>query len=72
MLLSYKNDHPLPRAGAAHGQELPPHEMEALVRAVPGRTPAQRTTLYGTPPEAQRAASLSPRALQPLAPLVMG
>ncbi|MDB5976856.1 MAG: synthase 2 [Nevskia sp.] len=32
-------------AGAAHGQELPPLEMERLIRAI-GRQPAQRTTLY--------------------------
>ncbi|HET6538820.1 MAG TPA: 5-amino-6-(D-ribitylamino)uracil--L-tyrosine 4-hydroxyphenyl transferase CofH [Sphingopyxis sp.] len=32
-------------AGAAHGQEMPPQEMEELILSV-GRTPAQRTTLY--------------------------
>ena len=36
-------------AGAAHGQELPPSEMEALIRSA-GRIPRQRTTPYGTPP----------------------
>ncbi len=35
-------------AGAAHGQEMPPEAMEAAIRAI-GRTPRQRTTLYGTP-----------------------
>ena len=35
-------------AGAAHGQEMPPERMEEAIRAV-GRTPRQRTTLYGTP-----------------------
>jgi FO synthase len=35
-------------AGAAHGQEMPPERMEAAIRAL-GRTPRQRTTLYGTP-----------------------
>jgi FO synthase len=35
-------------AGAAHGQEMPPEEMERAIRAL-GRTPRQRTTLYGTP-----------------------
>jgi FO synthase len=32
-------------AGAAHGQELPPQQMEELIRAA-GREPMQRTTLY--------------------------
>ncbi len=36
-------------AGAAHGQELPPSEMEQLIRDA-GRVPQQRTTAYGTPP----------------------
>ncbi|MCW2239401.1 5-amino-6-(D-ribitylamino)uracil--L-tyrosine 4-hydroxyphenyl transferase CofH [Azospirillum canadense] len=36
-------------AGAAHGQEMPPAAMEALVAGI-GRTPRQRTTLYGHPP----------------------
>jgi FO synthase len=41
-------------AGAEHGQELPPERMEAVIRAA-GRTPRQRTTLYGTPdPERTR------------------
>jgi FO synthase len=35
-------------AGAAHGQELAPDEMRALIRSL-GRTPRQRTTLYGDP-----------------------
>jgi FO synthase len=39
-------------AGAAHGQELPPQQMEELIRAV-GREPMQRTTLY-QPVQAQR------------------
>lgn len=32
-------------AGAAHGQEMTPRELEAMIRAA-GRVPAQRTTLY--------------------------
>jgi FO synthase len=32
-------------AGAAHGQELPPERMDAVIRAA-DRTPMQRTTLY--------------------------
>ncbi len=39
-------------AGAGWGQEFAPEQMEALIRAA-GRTPRQRTTLYGTPPRAQ-------------------
>ena len=33
-------------AGAAHGQEWPPEQMERVIRAA-GRVPVQRTTLYG-------------------------
>ena len=43
-------------AGSEHGQELPPHAMEALIRDM-GRNPVQRTTLYGRPPEPQVQAS---------------
>ncbi|MGH2450469.1 MAG: 5-amino-6-(D-ribitylamino)uracil--L-tyrosine 4-hydroxyphenyl transferase CofH, partial [Candidatus Limnocylindria bacterium] len=55
-------------AGAAHGQEMPPERMEGAIREI-GRTPRQRTTLYGTPdPERTRlsfgAAPLS-EALNP-------
>jgi FO synthase len=32
-------------AGATHGQELPPQDMEALIRSI-GRIPRRRTTLY--------------------------
>ena len=41
-------------AGASHGQELAPERMEAAIRAL-GRTPRQRTTLYGEP-DAERVA----------------
>jgi len=51
-------------AGASHGQELPPSEMERIIRAA-GRIPVQRTTLYGRPPPEQAARS---RAAQPLLP----
>jgi FO synthase len=38
-------------AGAGHGQELPPEEMDALIAGI-GRTPRHRTTLYReVPPE---------------------
>jgi FO synthase len=51
-------------AGTQHGQELPPRDMERVIREA-GREPAQRTTLYGTPPAQQerqsyRAAPLAP------------
>ena len=35
-------------AGAVHGQEMPPARMEEIIRQA-GRTPRQRTTLYGSP-----------------------
>jgi FO synthase len=43
-------------AGASFGQEMPPGDMETLIRAQ-GRTPRQRTTLYGDAPEDRYAAS---------------
>jgi FO synthase len=43
-------------AGTQHGQELPPEQMDALIRAA-GRIPAQRTTLYGEVDAARAAAS---------------
>ena len=36
-------------AGSEHGQELPPSEMEALIRSA-GRVPRRRPPPYGTPP----------------------
>jgi FO synthase len=39
-------------AGSAHGQEMPPERMEAVIGSA-GRRPVQRTTLYGIPPAAQ-------------------
>jgi FO synthase len=57
-------------AGARHGQELPPEAMEAAIRAV-GRTPRQRTTLYGEPPAERRQASFgAPPLAEPLNPSV--
>ena len=35
-------------AGASHGQEMLPSELEAAIREI-GRTPRRRTTLYGIP-----------------------
>ena len=54
-------------AGAAHGQEMPPADMEALIRSA-GRAPLQRTTLYGPVPGERREASLS---AAPLAEIVL-
>ena len=39
-------------AGSVHGQELLPERMEEAIAAI-GRTPRQRTTLYGDPPRDQ-------------------
>lgn len=41
-------------AGAAHGEEMPPHAMEAVAHGL-GRGIRQRSTLYGFPPEQQVA-----------------
>jgi FO synthase len=54
-------------AGTVHGQEYGPAEMEALIRLA-GREPVQRTTLYQTPPAAQRARAF---AAAPAAPIVL-
>ena len=57
-------------AGASHGQEMPPEGMEEAIRAI-GRTPRQRTTLYGTPPEERRQLSYgAPPLAEPLNPHV--
>lgn len=54
-------------AGAQHGQELPPASMrEWIVRC--GRSPRQRTTLYGPAPEERRRAA---EVAKPLAPVVL-
>ena len=44
-------------AGTAHGQELGPQAMEALIHAL-GREPQQRTTLYAPVSDERRQASL--------------
>ncbi|MBT3829931.1 MAG: 5-amino-6-(D-ribitylamino)uracil--L-tyrosine 4-hydroxyphenyl transferase CofH, partial [Gammaproteobacteria bacterium] len=47
----------IPRAaGAAHGQETSPEEMEEIIRSI-GRTPRQRSTTYGEVTELQRQKS---------------
>ena len=53
-------------AGAAHGQEMLPEQMEALIRAA-GRRPMQRTTLYEAVSAERHHASL---AATPLAEVV--
>jgi len=52
-------------AGTRHGEEFPPDRMEALIRSI-GRTPRQRTTLYGAPAAERMAASFAAPALEPV------
>ncbi len=52
-------------AATRHGAEFPPERMEALIRSI-GRTPRQRTTLYGTPEDGRTAASFAAPALEPV------
>jgi FO synthase len=52
-------------AGTQHGQEFPPHDMEALIRSI-GREPMQRDTLYRPVPEERRAASMIAADLAPI------
>ncbi len=57
-------------AGSEWGQELPPEQMEALIRSA-GRVPRQRTTTYGAPPAEQVARSFGAAPLsEPLNPPV--
>jgi FO synthase len=57
-------------AGASHGQEMPPEQMEKAIRAL-GREPRQRTTLYGTPdPERSRRSYGAAPLVEPLNPHV--
>jgi len=57
-------------AGAEYGQEMPPERMEELIRSA-GRTPRQRTTLYGKPHEERVRASFgAPPLDEPLNPPV--
>jgi FO synthase len=51
-------------AGATHGQEFAPEQMEELIASI-GRQPRQRTTLYGTPVPQQVAASFKTPPLLP-------
>jgi FO synthase len=57
-------------AGAEFGQELAPEQMEEIIRAS-GRTPRQRTTLYGEAPPERVAASYNAAPLaEPVNPHV--
>jgi FO synthase len=57
-------------AGASFGQELPPEEMETLIRSA-GRVPRQRTTLYGeVPPDRVRASFGAAPLSEPVNPHV--
>ncbi len=57
-------------AGAGWGQEMPPEQMEALIRST-GRIPRQRTTTYGEPPTEQVARSFGAEPLaEPWSPHV--
>jgi FO synthase len=49
-------------AGAVHGQEMPPENMEATIHAL-GRVPRQRTTLYADTRAERRAASFGAASL---------
>jgi len=52
-------------AGAGYGQELPPEQMQALIRDA-HRVPLQRTTLYIPAPEARRLASFAAKPIEPV------
>ena len=57
-------------AGSAHGQEMTPEAMEALIRSA-GRVPRQRTTLYADAPAERVAASFgAPPCAEPWNPPV--
>ena len=49
-------------AGAVHGQELGPERLEQLIESA-GRTPRQRTTLYGAASPERRGSSFAAAAL---------
>ncbi len=52
-------------AGGEFGQELPPAQMEEIIRSV-DRVPFQRTTLYNPAPEKLKEASFQAQELQPI------
>ena len=52
-------------AGAAFGEELSPEQMETLIVGA-GRTPRQRSTAYGNPPDGQVERSFHAADLRPV------
>jgi FO synthase len=52
-------------AGAAHGQQMAPIDIERLIRGI-GRQPRQRTTLYGVPPIERVVASFAEHEARPM------
>jgi len=58
-------------AGAAHGQEIAPEQMEALARRA-GRVARQRTTLFGRPGNARRRAAYDAPELGPVVQIPPG
>jgi FO synthase len=57
-------------AGSEWGQEMPPEQMEELIRSV-GRVPRQRTTVYGDAPDEQVRRSFGAAPLvEPVNPTV--
>lgn len=52
-------------AGGEFGQELPPAQMEEIIRSL-GRLPLQRTTLYHPASEERRQAAFNAVELQPI------
>jgi FO synthase len=50
-------------AGASHGQEMTPAEMEEIIASL-GRIPRQRTTTYGTAPDERTRASFAAMPLR--------
>jgi FO synthase len=53
-------------AGASHGQEMTPQEMEEIILSS-GRTPRQRTTLYSDADDAVRQRSFDAAVARALA-----
>jgi FO synthase len=57
-------------AGASHGQEMRPEQMEEIAREL-GRDARQRTTLYGTAPQERHAAAIAAAELVALEPALL-
>ncbi|WP_375196031.1 5-amino-6-(D-ribitylamino)uracil--L-tyrosine 4-hydroxyphenyl transferase CofH [Sphingobium sp.] len=52
-------------AGTQHGQEMPPAAMEALIRSI-GRTPRQRSTVYGAVAQDMHERGMAAEDLTPM------